>query len=407
MVTLTTSPPATTLNAMAEFAGGKIEIYLGPHDLGGPDDLEAAIVDFLSGAERSLDIAVQEIDSVPIAQAILDARWREPDPISVSVYLEQDYLREDRRPQVEPQEGETEEEAIHRAQWSGYGSYEENRRIADALLTSTIDTKSDYNPDIFHQKFCIRDYRDGAIETSALLTGSTNFTTTDTHQNLNHIVVFNDTRICAEYRTEFEQIRRGEFGRREHGRVPRAYSLGGVPVKVLFAPDHTPELEVVKQLLRARDRVDFAIFTFAGSSAIDDAMLILADAGITVRGVLDRGQAAQPWAAPREPGAAPRWLDHDNIELYVPKAEGDFEDLRKVHHKLMVIDDSVAIAGSYNYTAPANEYNDENLFVIGSPFTDLPSDQGGPVDPDRCAAITSHLRDEIERIIAGSERWHP
>ena len=33
--------------------------------------------------------------------------------------------------------------------------------------------------------------------------------------------------------------------------MPRAYNLGGVPVKVLFAPDHTPELEIMKQMLKA------------------------------------------------------------------------------------------------------------------------------------------------------------
>ncbi len=33
----------------------------------------------------------------------------------------------------------------------------------------------------------------------------------------------------------------------------------------------------------------------------------------------------------------------------------------------MVIDTRIVVAGSFNYTAPANEYNDENLFVIGSP----------------------------------------
>ena len=45
-------------------------------ELGAPDDLEQVIVDFIGGAKQSLDIAVQEIDSEPIAQAILDARWR-------------------------------------------------------------------------------------------------------------------------------------------------------------------------------------------------------------------------------------------------------------------------------------------------------------------------------------------
>jgi hypothetical protein len=30
----------------------------------------------------------------------------------------------------------------------------------------------------------------------------------------------------------------------------KTYDLAGVPVRVLFAPDHTPELEIVKQLLK-------------------------------------------------------------------------------------------------------------------------------------------------------------
>ena len=33
----------------------------------------------------------------------------------------------------------------------------------------------------------------------------------------------------------------------------------------------------------------------------------------------------------------------------------------------MLIDTRIVVPGSFNYTAPANEYNDENLFVIGSP----------------------------------------
>jgi hypothetical protein len=36
---------------MASFAGGKIEAYVGPPELGGADDLEQVIVDFLAGAK--------------------------------------------------------------------------------------------------------------------------------------------------------------------------------------------------------------------------------------------------------------------------------------------------------------------------------------------------------------------
>ena len=172
-----------------------------------------------------------------------------------------------------------------------------------------------------------------------------------------------------------------------HGPVPATFDLGGVPVKVLFAPDHTPELEFMKQMLKVRTKGEiwFAIFTFAGSSGIDDTMLALARGGVKIRGVLDGGQAAQGWAAPR-------WLQHKNIELRVPKKEGSLAGLRKVHHKLMVIDDRIVVAGSFNYTAPANEYNDENLFILGSPHVEA----GGvevEADPVRDLALHARARD--------------
>jgi phosphatidylserine/phosphatidylglycerophosphate/cardiolipin synthase-like enzyme len=73
----------------------------------------------------------------------------------------------------------------------------------------------------------------------------------------------------------------------------------------------------------------------------------------------------------------------------------------------MVVDQATVVAASFNYTAPANDYNDENLFVCGSPYLDLPRDEGGPVDPDRCAELAAFFRTEIERIIADSVPYQP
>lgn len=380
---------------MARFAGNKIEAYVGPPELGAADNLEQVVVDFIDGARESLDIAVQELDSEPIAQAILDARFR---GVSVRMVLEQDYLRTAKLPRVTVRRGEPEADARHRVQWEpepGSRSLEPNRRIMAALLRCDVDVKADYNPAIFHQKFAVRDYRGRAGSASAVLSGSANFTGTDCHRNLNHVVVFHDPRICQEYADEFGRLRQGRFGRGEHGRVPNAYSLGGVPVKVLFAPDHTPELEIMKQMLKATDRVDFAIFTFSGSSGIDDAMIALAAADRAVSGAVDPGQGMQKWAATHD-------LDRSGIALYAPIRSPDFG---KLHHKLMVVDEAVVIAGSFNYTAPANQYNDENIFVIGSPYPDLPRREGGPSNLDRCAEIARFFRTEIERIEAAGERF--
>ncbi|MBG0831087.1 phospholipase [Planomonospora sp. ID67723] len=380
---------------MATFAGGKIEAFVGPSELGAADDLERVIIDFIGGARRSLDIAVQELDSEPIAQAVLDARFR---GVSVRMVLEQDYLISAKPPAVAVRAGEDEAAARRRVQWgeeAGDRSLEPNRRILAALLRCNVDVKADYNPAIFHQKFVIRDYRERALPTSAILSGSANFTGTDCHRNLNHIVIFHDSRICREYTTEFDQMRAGQFGRGAHGKVPEACNLNGIPVKVLFAPDHAPELEIMKQMLKATARVDFAIFTFSGSSGIDDAMIALAAAERTVTGVMDPGQGAQTWAATHD-------LDRAHIELYFPKRVPAFG---KLHHKLMVIDEAVVVAGSFNYTAPANNYNDENIFVLGSPYPDLPEREGGPVDPAACAELARFFRTEIRRMEAAGERF--
>ena len=86
------------------------------------------------------------------------------------------------------------------------------------------------------------------------------------------------------------------------------------------------------------------MFTFAQSSGIDDTMFRLVEAHTAIRGVLDHGQGVQTWAATEPLKAA-------GVELFDNKAG---TGVRKVHHKLMVIDERLIIAGSFNYTAPGH-----------------------------------------------------
>jgi phosphatidylserine/phosphatidylglycerophosphate/cardiolipin synthase-like enzyme len=118
---------------------------------------------------------------------------------------------------------------------------------------------------------------------------------------------------------------------------------------------------------------------------------------MTIRGVLDPGQAHQKWAAPQT-------LEHDNIKLFVPQRTGAFKDLRKLHHKLMVIDNKVVVAGSFNYTQPANDYNDENLFVLGSVYDTV---EKITVDQAAGQALAAFMKTEIDRMIAGSQPFTP
>lgn len=337
--------------------------------VGGPgaaDDLEAAIVTFLDDARRSLDVAVQELESRPIADAILRAESR---GVRIRLALEGDYLTE-RTARPDP--------------WTPGGDNEANRNIHAALMRARVPTITDLNPAIFHQKFVVRDQ--GVSGRAAVLTGSTNFTPTDTSVNLNHVLVVTGERVAKTYLAEFEELWSGTFGsvRERHEPEPFEGLVGGVRVRVLFAPDHAPEMEMMKQMLKARRNVRFAIFTFTKTSGIDDTMIALQRGQVPVRGILDRGQGNQTWAATKD-------LRAGGVDLFLVRPASG---VRKLHHKLMVVDDQVIVAGSFNYTDPANRLNDENLLVIG----DLEATD--PDELERQRALGKYASEEIERIIS-------
>jgi len=326
---------------------GNVELFLGPHSIEPTlDNLEQAIVGFIDGARKKLEIAVQELESRPIAEAILRAEIERK--VQVKLVLEADYLVAKRRPTTVADA------------FLGKGAHEPNRVLAAALLRSTVWLRSDFNSNIFHQKFIIRDR-------ASVLTGSTNFTPTGVGTsplggNLNHVVIVHDADFAKIYTHEFREISKGHFGKFtiDRNEKPDPVTVSEVPLKVCFAPDHNPEMEIMKQMAKARERIDFAIFTFSQSSGIDDQMKLAAKAGIRIAGAMEGTQGNQKWAATKG------LLDAD-IELrQVRKKKGI---VNKLHHKLMTIDDRVMIVGSFNYTGPANKLNDENIVVIGRPDT--------------------------------------
>lgn len=340
---------------------GKVELFMGPRQLDGPDDLEAAIVTFIGGAKKRLDIAVQELDNKKIAKAIIKARQKK---VTVRIVLESDYLRS-KRLRIKP--------------FDSGGEHEINRILHDAILRSNIKVNTDYNSKIFHQKFIIRDSKD-------LLTGSTNFTSTGTSANLNHIIIIKDKKVAILYTREFREIQQGHFGKLNegHDEAPKEVTVSNLPMKVLFAPDHSPEMEIMKQMSKARKRIDFAIFTFSNSSGIDDVMISRCLAGISVRGALDLRQGKQVWS----PGKA---IKKAGGKLFLVPKKGT--KVSKLHHKLMVIDKQVVVIGSFNYTGPANKLNDENIIVIG----DLRSKNQSVKTAQK--KIAKYALEEIDRII--------
>jgi phosphatidylserine/phosphatidylglycerophosphate/cardiolipin synthase-like enzyme len=83
--------------------------------------------------------------------------------------------------------------------------------------------------------------------------------------------------------------------------------------------------------------------------------------------------------------------------------------VRKVQYKAAVVDDRTVVAGSFNYTRPANDFNDENIFVLGSAYEEIKEPGRTPIQVDaaRCRALALHVRTELERIFALCEKFTP
>ncbi|HLC05848.1 MAG TPA: phospholipase D-like domain-containing protein [Anaerolineales bacterium] len=329
-----------------DFLNGRLQAFLGPPGAAGaPDDLETVIVDFIDQSEHTLDVAVQELDNPRIAAAVdRAARRKRPGTnnfVRVRWVTEGDYLKEDKP--VAPPDKEV--------------SLDINRNHFVTLLRGAVDAKIDFNPKIFHHKFIIRDM--GEVR-EAVLTGSTNFTTTDTHRNLNHIVIFHDVGVAAAYQSEFDQLRDGIFGERSTKLTstdPLTLDIEGSPVQIMFSPDNNPELRIVNEILKAQTSAYFMMFTFAKSTTIDDVLITKLQGGnFEVVGVLDGGQSAHSWSPHKT-------LLNEGAKL----RRETLPNGGKLHHKLIVLDDHTVIGGSFNYTGPANQYNDENLFLVRDP----------------------------------------
>ncbi len=354
----------------------KISAFCGPSQLGAPDDLLNVISTFINEAEDSLEIAVQEIDHPDIALVIIDAKRR---GVKIRIVLEQSYMLPSQN--ADPS-------SIDITQPNPGDSHEINRQLLSQMLRAGISLHVDFNEKIFHQKFIIRDG-------NKVLTGSTNFTITGVTKNFNHIIIINNHHIAKQYQAEFDEIMAGRFGKNSNYdfKEPKIYDSGNVPVTVLFAPDHAPEMVIMKQMLKAKESIKFAIFTFSQSSGIDDTMKVLAKSGISIKGVMDRSQSNQSWAAKHN------LTNIENIQLW---QAGRFNNptIGKLHHKLMVIDDKVVIAGSFNYTGPANYINDENIIQIGSDSQPKNFDDNEWAEAlQNQANIAKYFSDEIDRII--------
>ena len=122
-------------------------------------------------------------------------------------------------------------------------------------------------------------------------------------------------------------------------------------LEALFTPGDAIDARLAALIEGAQQEVLVNAFSFT-SRRIARALAAAHARGVRVELVADRTQALEL------PGSAVPALVRDGVSVWL---DGNFA---AAHNKVMIIDESTLITGSFNFTVAAQKHNAENLLLI-------------------------------------------
>lgn len=279
---------------------------------GGIDETVAAD---MRQAQLQVDVAAYELNAPPIVDALLELAAR---GVTVRVVVDSDHA---------------------------------DKPAVVQLRNNNIRVEEDGRSAIMHNKFVVIDGR-------IVWTGAMNLTTNDVHCNNNNFVRFDSPELAANYIEEMnEKYDDGQFGPRSPDTTPNErISINGVVIENYFAPEKSIAPIIAAEINKAQRDIRFMAFAFTHED-IGEAMLERAEAGVNVTGVFETtgSNTAFSYYPPMRDAGLP------NLQV---RQDGN---PRMMHHKVIIIDGQTTIFGSFNFTASANDSNDENIVIVHDP----------------------------------------
>ncbi|MEA5595567.1 DUF655 domain-containing protein [Rivularia sp. UHCC 0363] len=384
------------------------------------DDFEKIIIEAISQAESTVDVAVQELRLPLVAQALIK---KQQEGVKVRVILENNYSRpwSDFTPQElakltqrEQQRYQEFQKFLDTDEDGKLSEQEINQRDALKIIRNAniplIDDTADGSKgsSLMHHKFIVIDNR-FVIVTSANLTLSDthgDYSNYDSLGNVNNLLKIDSIDLADIFTKEFN-IMWGDgvggkfdskFGLQKPQRDFQQVTVGNNKITVAFSPT-SPTLPWVessngligKTLNSAVNSIDSALFVFS-AQRLSNILETRHEAKVKIRTLLEPDFAYrsysegldmvgvalsdkckyelnnQPWQNPIKTVGVPLLTSGDLL-----------------HHKYAVIDGKTVIAGSHNWTEAANTGNDETVLVIENP------------------QVAAHYVREFERLYSNAE----
>ena len=311
------APETPTLVPLAKWW----EVYFtDPIAVNNPDiiagSIEERLIEFINNAQVSIHIASFEFNLTPVAEALIAAKNRGVDVKWITD--DENGLEYDIQP--------------------GRGQF--------SLLTGAdIEVKDDAGRSaLMHNKFWIFDQQ-------IVWTGSTNITVNGIFKQNNNVVVMRSPEMAFIFEREFQEMWGGQFGPRAPSTLSNQWAiLDGTPIQVLFSPEDNAISNLIALVNDAQISIRFLAFSFT-DYPLAQAMIDRAKAGVDVKGVFEtfgsngtRSELRTMWCA--------------NLPVR-QDGNGSF-----LHDKIIIVDNSIVVTGSLNYSSNADESNEENVVIL-------------------------------------------
>ena len=184
--------------------------------------------------------------------------------------------------------------------------------------------------------------------------GSMNFTTGGAYLDSNNLLRIRSQQLIENYQTEFDEMFIGDhFGPDTISDTPNpSIFVNGTMIETYFSPDDGVAEKIIDLLENANESIYFMAYSFTADD-ISNAILERASNGVTVAGVMDYSQIQSNG----------QYSEYDIFLQSGLDVRSDGID-GLLHHKVFIIDEEIVITGSYNFSASAEERNDENILII-------------------------------------------
>uniref|UniRef100_UPI0035C8B051 DUF655 domain-containing protein n=1 Tax=Okeania sp. SIO2F4 TaxID=2607790 RepID=UPI0035C8B051 len=363
------------------------------------DNLEEIIVNTIADATSSVDVAVQELRLPAIAQALAE---RYQAGVKVRVIIENTYNRPwgsfspSEVAQMSERERNRYNEFIQMADINMDGDISQdeiNRRDALIILSNAgvplIDDTADGSKGsgLMHHKFLV-------VDGQTIIVTSANFTTSGIHGdfseplsrgNANNLLKIESSELAELFTEEFNILwgdgpggkPDSKFGVKKPFRDTREVLVGETKVAVKFSPISNSQSwqksvnGLINQTLeKAQKSINFSLFVFSSQQLVN-TLENQSLQGVLIQGLIDPSFAYRYYSEGLDMMgialANKCKYETDNRTWQKPISTVGVPNLPpgdRLHHKFGIIDNSIVITGSQNWTKAANQNNDETLLVI-------------------------------------------